>query len=219
MVLLLGGGGDAQQERPVLDRFVELAGATSIAYWPFALNLVDYANATSFAEAALGRPVQTWTSLDEHSTSDVQECGGVFIGGGNTYHLLSEVRRTGFDEVLRDCARTRLLYGGSAGAIMFGSDIGTAGYFDSNDAGLVETKGLGLLGPYAVWCHYEDGHAADLRDWARSTERPVIVLTERSGAEVAGNDLSSIGHEPVLLLSPDGTLNEVAPGQSRRFGD
>jgi dipeptidase E len=157
MVLLLGGGGDAQQERPVLDRFVELAGATSIAYWPFALNLVNYANATSFTEAALGRPVQTWTSLDEHSTSDVQECGGVFIGGGNTYHLLSEVRRTGFDEVLRDFARTRVLYGGSAGAILFGSDIGTAGYFDSNDVGLVETKGLGLLGPYAVWCHYEDG--------------------------------------------------------------
>lgn len=102
MALLLGGGGEAPDERPVLDRFLELVGARPIAYWPIALDLDDYSDASAFAEAALGRPVQTWTSLDDHSAADLNECGGVFIGGGNTYHLLNEVRRTRFFDPLRD---------------------------------------------------------------------------------------------------------------------
>lgn len=199
----------------MIDRFLELAGTNPIAHWPFAANLGDYTSATSFAEAGLGRPVQTWTSLGEHSAGDLHEAGGVFIGGGNTFHLLNEVRRTGFDGALREYGRTGVVYGGSAGASVFGSDIGTAGYFDPNDVGLTDTEGLGLLGPYAVWCHYIDGHAGDIRAWAGSSGRPAIVLTERSGAEVADNTLSSIGHERLLILSSDGTLTQVDPGQSR----
>ena len=213
MALLLGGGGDPRDERPVLDRFVELSGSGPIAYWPVALDLGDYSAATAFAEAALGRPVDTWARLDEHSAKDLRSCGGVFIGGGNTYRLLNEVRRSGMADALRTFATAGALYGGSAGAILFGADIGPAAYLDQDEVGITDTSGLGLLGDYTVWCHFEHQQMGRLNDWVRSSGHPVIALTERSGAEVTGNTLSSIGRGSVYIVESDGSVGEIVPGR------
>lgn len=59
-------------------------------------------------------------------------------------------------DVLREFATAGALYGGSAGAILFGADIGAAAYFDHNEVGITDTLGLRLLGDYTVWCHFED---------------------------------------------------------------
>lgn len=217
MVLLLAGGGDAADERPVLDRFVELVEQEPIAYWPVASRFEDYASSTAFAEAALGREVDTWIALADRSPDELCTVGGIMIGGGNTFHLLNEVRRSGYVTALSNCAARIPLYGGSAGAILFGSDIATASYFDSNDVGLTETEGLGLAGPFAVWCHYEAHHDELLRSWARQNGRPIIVLTERAGVEIADGVMTSIGHESVLLLDEDGQEAELSSGESTRL--
>lgn len=213
MTLLLGGGGDPQDERPVLDRFVELSGSGPIAYWPVALDLDDYSAATAFAEDALGRPIHTWARLDEYSAEDLRTCGGVFIGGRNTYHLLNEVRRSGMTDALRAFVTAGALYGGSAGAILFGADIGSAAYFDQNSVGITDTSGLSFLGDYTVWCHFEAEQMGRLNDWVRSSGLPVIALTERSGAEVTRKTLSSIGRDSLYIVESDAGVREIEPGR------
>jgi dipeptidase E len=218
MTLLLGGGGDAEEERPVLDRFVELASGGAIGYWPFALDLDNYDEATAYAEAALRGVVETWPTLDGRTAADIGSLAGIFIGGGNTYHLLNEVRRHRFVDPLRAFAASRPLYGGSAGAILLGADIGPAGHFDRNDVGITDTTGLGLLHDHAVWCHYVLEHGDPLRAWVQSASHPIVALTERSGVEVNGATLGSIGHEPVHVIGPNGQAEELPPGRSYSLG-
>lgn len=214
MAILLGGGGDADDERPVLDRFAALCGIRPVAYWPVALGLIDYREATAFATAALGRSVSTWERLEHHTPTEVAAQAGSFIGGGDTFRLLNEIRVAGLDEALRDLASAGVVYGGSAGAIVLGADIGTAGYFDRNEVGLSDTACLDLLGGYAVWCHYIDDHLDPLREWIRRADRPVVALPERAGAEIDGKVLTSIGHEPLIALDREGAPVEIALGQS-----
>ena len=70
----------------------------------------------------------------------------VCIPGGNTFTMLHELRSTGLfrllQEHLRDGGR---MYGGSAGAILAGADVGIALVADPNDAGVSDTVALGLL--------------------------------------------------------------------------
>lgn len=214
MVMLLGGGGDADEERPVLDRFLSLAGQGSIAYVPVALGLDDYVTATDYAATALGRSVETWTDLRVRSSEEVDVQAGIFIGGGNTYSLLGELRTSHLVDALARAADRRVVYGGSAGAIILGADIGTASFFDPNDVGLENTAGLGLLGAHAVWCHFVEDHLQPLRAWMETARRPVLALTERSGAEVERGIITSIGHEPLTLFALNGGRTEVPPGQS-----
>lgn len=215
MTILLGGGGTADDERPVLDRFLDLVQGGPIVYWPIALDLDDYTDATTFAENALGRRVITWLDLDSHQPEHLSDHHGVLIGGGNTYHLLREVRRCGFAGPLSAFAFQGVLYGGSAGAVIFGADIDSSAAFDSNDVGLTDTTGLDLLGGYSVWCHFVPDHRADITRWTRASGRPAIVLSERAGAEFSGSELISIGWEPLLIASPQGDFIELAPGRSR----
>lgn len=70
-----------------------------------------------------------WTDLSNNKVmDDLKDCSSIFIGGGNTYKLLNELRRTGFDNVLKTFIdQGGIVYGGSAGAIILGKNIQTYG--------------------------------------------------------------------------------------------
>lgn len=76
----------------------------------------------------------------------------VFIGGGNTYNLLKEIRTTKFDKKLIKYSKQKTIYGGSAGAIILGKNITTSN--DENNTKLKNLQGLSLIN-YAIWPHYE----------------------------------------------------------------
>jgi dipeptidase E len=214
VTVLLGGGGGPDDERPVLDRFIELVGHGEVAYWPIALAPERYEDATAYATSALRRPVSTWAQLREHTPDEVAALAGVFIGGGNTFQLLNEVRLAGLADAVGYLAANGVVYGGSAGAILLGADIGTASVFDRNDVGLTDTRGLGLIGEHDVWCHFVDSHRDHIRQRAHAVDRPVLALTERSGAEVADDRLQAIGHEPALVFERGSEPRELRPGES-----
>ena len=70
----------------------------------------------------------------------------VYVAGGNTFHLLHHVRRSGLDAAL--ARHTGLLYAGaSAGAVLAGPDIAPVAAMDDPSAApdLASTRGLGLV--------------------------------------------------------------------------
>jgi dipeptidase E len=76
-------------------------------------------------------------------TSDV-----VYIAGGNSFHLLQQLRKTGFGKLLRDYVDNGGIYiGASAGALVAGADIGPAATLDEPDKvyNLKSTLGLGFI--------------------------------------------------------------------------
>ena len=202
--ILLGGGGSAEDEQPVLQRFASWIGREgSLLYLPVAMADPGQAQFDWISGAldSLGAgQIEMWTDMQQHDPTELARYDGIFIGGGNTYHLLNELRTAGFIQALVDFANSgRALYGGSAGAILIGRDIATCAHMDENIVGISDTRGLDLVHGRAIWCHYTPADAPLIRAYTARAQISVIALSETSGLWIQGPDQTSqLGSPPVL---------------------
>lgn len=78
----------------------------------------------------------------------ISRADAVFVGGGNTFYLLQQLRRSGADAVIRGAVLGGLPYiGSSAGSIVLSPDIGYIRAMDppAKAPGLDDFRGLGLV--------------------------------------------------------------------------
>lgn len=74
----------------------------------------------------------SWIDIVDFSAADIEweqrlsQCDAIFIGGGNTFHLLSMSKQYKFDEWIKDNLETKVFIGASAGSILFTPTIGIA---------------------------------------------------------------------------------------------
>lgn len=204
MAVYLGGGGSAEDEQELWRRM--LAGRSSLLYWPCALPDSMLAGAADWLAGALDRfgfagSVKTWPSLSAHKPTELDGFDLLFVGGGNTFKLLQEVRRSGFIEPVRDFVqRGGAYYGGSAGAILACDDISTAQGLDPNDVGLTDLRSLGLVRNLAILPHYEPADEKAARQRHNGTR--LIGLPERTGLVVT-TSIEVVGDEPAWLFDGD----------------
>jgi dipeptidase E len=203
MKIALGGGGGADDSRLLDEVFAAWIGSRGkLLYLPCALRGIrlfqscwEWITAT-FAPLKVNQ-ITMWTDLSEHLASELGEFDAVYIGGGNTFALLAELRKSGFDRYLRECAcQGKAIYGGSAGAAVLGRDIRTVNYLDRNEVGVVETKGLDLVNGHAIWVHYQPQDDNLIDEYVRQYGQPVIALSERSGIVIDQDGLRTVGFEP-----------------------
>jgi len=207
--LLLAGGGSAADSAPLDRIFAAWTGHTGrMLYLPVALDPAQssYEQALSWVNSVfepLGVPdITMWDDFRGHSGEELQSFDSVYIGGGNTFRLLSLLRESGFDRHLADYFHEGgAIYGGSAGAIVMGRNIYTAAHLDPNDVALTETRGLGLAGRYAIWCHYAPEDDPLVFDYIHRYRFPVLALSERSGVIIEGEGMTAGGYEPVLRFT------------------
>lgn len=77
----------------------------------------------------------------------LDRCDIVFVGGGNTFHLLHHMRESGFFDEIRERVENGLVYAGSsAGAVVATQDIGYAASVDDpSKGGHHGNRGLGFV--------------------------------------------------------------------------
>src|SRR3989338_6039550 len=130
MRLFLSGGGSGR-ESIILDKMFagSLDKSKPLLYIPVAIDKAKHQYAECFqwissAFNPLGvKGIVLWTEQDieKRVDIDINRFSGVYIGGGNTYYLLSELKNSGFIEKLMKLIETDVpVYGGSAGAIIMG---------------------------------------------------------------------------------------------------
>lgn len=215
MRLILSGGGDASESKSLDTLFVKLLSQRKIQsrkqgkllYLPIAWKSGDFTACKQWflsTFSALGwkkSDVVMWTDLSGKKFENLAPFAGIYIGGGNTFYLLHQLRISGFDKLLLQFIQSnKPIYGGSAGAIIFGKSIATAGFgkdSDSNDVGLKNFSGLNLLQGFSVQCHYEQEQEKELL--AFSKKFPVIALSARSGLFVTKDKIQVLG-APVLVM-------------------
>jgi dipeptidase E len=210
--LFLGGGGDADDERPLLDAFAAAVGTGPLMYWPVALDpaVVDYDSCLHWLRDSLEEyaieDVRIWNGTAHPSPATaLSECAGLFIGGGNTYRLLDVVRRGGVGEAVGAFVdRGGAVYGGSAGAVLLGRDIDTASRIDENEIGMLDTHALDLAAGLSVFCHHEPQDADYVMSWVDAHDHSVMAIPERSGVVVERETVRVVGYEPVLLVTEHG---------------
>ena len=97
-------------------------------------------------------------SAEELDGTNVENYSAILIGGGNTYKLLNDLKASGsFEKIKAYIEQDGIVFGGSAGAIIFGYDIESCAAMDKNKVRLKDRKGFDVLSGYSVFGHYEVG--------------------------------------------------------------
>ncbi len=207
-VAFLGGGGSQTDERQVW-REAFRAG-DRVALWPFAQSGAERRRTVDWFRSALkefgGPRCQVWG--ETASGRRLVGVDVVAVPGGNTFALLATLRRIGLFEALREfLAAGGRMYGGSAGAVLAGADIGVAERWDGNDVGLRECGGLDLVGGRDVLPHFTVGMVDEVRGMASRMRRPIICIAEDGGVMVdRGGGLLNLGPADVWEISGERTV-------------
>ena len=130
---------------------------------------------------------------------------------------MDHIRKTKFGRVLKKYYRSGgIIYGGSAGAIILGKDIHTAGFggdADRNEAGLAEFDGLNLVNGYSVQCHYTSYDDAELVRYSKKKKVNVIALPDDTGLFIEGRKMRVIGESSAVLFTKSSKVVYI-PGSS-----
>ena len=211
MKIILAGGGGASDSRPLDEIYSGWMGTRGrLLYWPIALRGIrtfescfEWINST-FAPLGI-TDISMWTALSGHREGELDAFDAVYIGGGNTFSLLAELRESGFDSYLKSYAtHGKPVYGGSAGAAVLGRDIRTVNHMDRNEVGITETMGLDLAKGHAIWPHYRSQDDDSIHSYVRQYGQPVLAISERSGIVIEGDKLRGVGFAAAMRFDGHG---------------
>ena len=149
--------------------------------------------------------------LDENTPRRLSEIAAVFVGGGNTYALLSRLRAARLLPVLRRRVRAGLPYvGTSAGANICGPN--TLATNDWNVVGVNRFEALGLV-PWTINPHYLETDPAMAANSETRDERiheyllvnanPVIGIEENTALRIENGRATVRGTGRVKLFRRD----------------
>ena len=221
--IYLSGGGNEKQSFP-LDKFFfnELPKNGSFLYIPIALRGHSlYLTAHLWMENILKLHDRTdlhFKIVDDllaYKFEELKTFDGVYIGGGNTWSLMQELKNSGFSNSLIQYIHTKVssqVYGGSAGAIILGKRIDT--HYDPNKPPLIDVSGLNFLHNYSVACHFKNEQSERFKKWSTDNNLPIICLSEETGLIVKNNVALCVGTKPCKIYFASGAESDINSGES-----
>lgn len=221
--LFLSGGGD-NEEFEFHKKFFDLLPNKKFIYIPVAMEgskkypypkCYEWIMGT-FSEVAGSSKfeIKMVTDLGRVDIEYLRSYSGIYIGGGNTYKLLRNIKNMGFDVILKEFLQNYgPIYGGSARAIIFGKNIETSG--DENNINYKETDGLNMLRDLSVVCHYEgtDKEKTKIIEFFRKHKSGVIALPKGTGLVVSDKKVEVIGKESATAFLLTGFPFEISKGK------
>ncbi len=161
----------------------------------------------------------------DNPVKTVQDAEAIIVGGGNTFHLVAEMHKSGIMRTIREKAMAGTPYiGWSAG-----SNVASPTLMTTNDMPIVEPpsfKTLGLI-PFQINPHYLDanpaGHGGETRQQRieefLTVNRQATVVGLREGCLLYSekNDLQLIGNKSMRLFRFNETPRELEPGSDLSF--
>lgn len=194
MRLLLSGGGEPHQVKKLDVFFANSININKkVLYIPVAMDKIPYEKCFEWFKSTYEKYgiKNIEMGIDLNKIKNLEKYEAIFIGGGNTFKLLKEIRESKFDIKLKKYLENNgFVYGGSAGAIIFGKSIDTSSHSDKNKVGLKNLDGLNLMNEYKIWCHY---NIAKDKEYLKNIDGKMIFLYEESGIFFDGDNFKSIG--------------------------
>lgn len=214
---------------PFIQDFIRRYAISKILFVPYAgVNLSNLGLDTSYdvyeqrvatVFAGLGCALESIHHFD-HPVRAVEEASCVVIGGGNTFHLVAMMHRTGIMQTIRKRVQDGMPYmGWSAGANVACPTLRT-----TNDMPIIMPESFDCLNliPFQINPHYLDanpaGHGGETRQQrieeflAINRHIKVVGLRESSLIELEGNRLTLKGHRPMRLFRFQTAPEEIEQG-------
>ncbi len=215
--IFLSGGGHERHTFELDEVFLE--GVNSILYIPIAWANEDFGSCLRWLTNAISQHrdnVKIEMLTDLNKDVNLGDYDAVYIGGGNTFKLLKKIRESRFDRKLLDYhAAGGTIYGGSAGAMIWGRDISIGlicSDVDVNEVGLTDTRGFDVLKGMDVQCHYRSDELEVNWRYVAQNGRNVVALPNESGLLLENGKITVLGTKPVSLITKSGST-EYRPNQ------
>lgn len=222
MKLFLGGGGGGKDSIELDKKFVaSLDLSKPLLYIPIATNTAKYpySGCVAWLSGVLSplgvKDIVMWVEEDlkTKKKEDFSQFSGIYIGGGNTYKLLKELKEFGTLDILSTLAGQGMpIYGGSAGAIILAKTIIPAGFLDENKVGLTDFSSLNLVHGFDIWCHYTPSQDEVVKKYMTDNGlEKVIAIPETAGLFVTEELIEVVGTANVRVFDIDD--KDVYPGE------
>lgn len=216
-VFLCGGGADVQtiEANKRLNEVID--HSKPCLYIPLAMEEDMYDSCYEWIQGELNDVdipgIHMVRSAGELAEKDFTAYSFLFIGGGNTFKLLRDIKVSGaFEKIRKYLEQGGVAFGGSAGAIIFGRDLEACVLDDSNDVNLADIDGYDVLDGISVLCHF--GNRTVEKDEASrrflldlSMRRKAVALPEEVTLFVNDDKVEVIGERPFYLFE-DGKMVE-----------
>ena len=225
MKLILNGGGigkQASDARNLLNSII--SHNKKILYIPFAWPDSTFSGCLEFMTDELSdiekQGIDMVKTTDELMNKNFTDYACIYIGGGNTYKLLNDLKISGaFNRIKRYLLEEDgIIYGGSAGAIIFGKDLDSCNTDDENKVGLVDNTGFNMINGYSLLCHYtsrgpERTEISKKYLLELSKDKPIYAIPEEDTIYIEDGRVSFIGERPYYEFS-NGEVQEKNPSNS-----
>lgn len=199
--IFISGGGNIPDTRELDEKYFGLLKNNSkILYIPVAMSvdLIGYESCYDWFSSLIGtycnnKDVDFTMLLEDDEVPELSIFNAIYIGGGNTFTLLDFVIKRGLNEkFIEYINKGGVIYGGSAGAIIFGKDIRTVE--EENDEDYQYYLGMNLFNDYSIICHYEESIDSKIFDTLAKIRNPILALPENAGLILKNNEIEIIGN-------------------------
>lgn len=202
-----------------------LQRARKLAFVPFAL--FDHEAYGEIVEKRLaGEGIEVTTVLDDASGARaLDQAEAIFVGGGNTFRLLSRLQTSGLmGRIQRRVAGGVPYIGSSAGTVIAAPTLKT-----TNDMPIIEPPSFEALGlvKFQINPHYIDAdpsskHMGETREqrieeFLEENETPVVGLREGAWLRVDGDDVRLGGTSGARLFRRGADPRELKAGADLGF--
>lgn len=202
-----------------------MAGIESVLFVPWALHDLDAYTQT--VRTRLEQMELKVTGIHEHDdpVEAVNAAQAMFIGGGNTFRLLSRLYDSGVVPAIRERALSGMPYMGSSA----GSNAACLTIMTTNDMPIVYPPSFDALQlvPFQINPHYLDpdpdsthkGETREdrIREYHEMNDTPVVGLREGAWLRVVGDEVRLEGHKGARLFRQGEPPEEFQPGDRLDF--
>lgn len=156
----------------------------------------------------------------EFPITAVQQAECIVVGGGNTFHLVAEMHRTGLMEAIRE----KVLQGCPYMGWSAGSNVACPTMKTTNDMPIIQPESFDTLNlvPFQINPHYLDanpaGHGGETREdrirefMVVNPDVYVVGLREATSLLVEGDKMELVGSRNMRLFKAGKEVREVSPG-------
>ena len=123
----------------------------------------------------------------------------LYIGGWNTYRLLKLIRETWLDQIIKSFAEEKVVYGGSAGALILSKTIDSCADLNLYWRSWEQLNWLDLIGWNGVICHYKKSKSvAECLEFSRYHNGRYFALPEEGWIRYEQGSLKPYGEIELL---------------------
>jgi len=230
MKLFLNGGGCGSQ---TIDTYTEINKiidhSKPVLYIPLAMDEKDhpYDDCYEWIKGeivSIDIPnIEMVRDFKELSEKDFSNYSMLYIGGGNTFKLLKGIKEyNSFNKILDFLNSDGIVYGSSAGSIIFCKDIKIIEPMDPNNINLKETKGFNVLNNIYLFVHYKNYRSKLTKEENEKTHKrytdflteysikgeKIIAFPEENTLFWDGKNFKMIGKSPYYIFK-NGEISEM----------